>query len=281
MVDEQKIKNKSWKYLLISVLCFLLAILMLVSTCAGCNIVFGKRDYYRPRTQDVPVEAELSFESKEALASGATLNNSIANKIYYEGTEAKSYEAGILLDMSLRFLGFLGVNTSVDPKDPESVKQLFAKADKALKEKDRIIHDLKKDVKEYRNELNKKQTYIKEKEKENLTLRGKIKKFIYGIIGTICTIGLILLVLQIFTGIPFFTASIGAVRTLFGVAKQTVEGLQDIRNKLKEKIAKEKDEEKRKMHEKMLAEIDATLDKHQDGHVKKHIKKMKSKLKEN
>lgn len=236
----------------------LLIILVLLS---GCSVVSIDRSTYEGK---IPQEKELSFVSKEALATGATLQNVTANKIYYEGTDPKSKDAKTLLDMSYRFLGLVGVKMNFDPSDPESVSKVFEAADKALEEKDKNLHELKIALKKAEDDR-----IVAEKKAG--TWLSRFKTGVYSLVGFIIFVLIVLLVLQVFTGIPFLTGLITGIRTFWKVSHQTVKGIQEIRDKLKKK--KEEGDDRASD---LLNEIDTILDKHQDAHVKSHIQKIKN-----
>ncbi len=261
--------NKSNKRFYILIL--IAVILIFVAIALGsCSVVSIKNDQYKKTTQKIPQERELSFKSKEALAAGATLNSLKANQVYYEGVEAKSESAKILLDLSYRFLGLVGVNMQFDPSDPESVKKVFEEADRALEEKDKIIHDLKEDVKEQQRQVAENKLKREKAEKEALTWLGRLKKTVYGFVGLVIFVFLTLLIIQAITGIPVLTGLLGGIRTFWKVSRQTVKGVQEIREKLKKQAKNDPNAQD------MLEEIDKTLDKHHDQHVKMAIKKMKN-----
>lgn len=240
-------------------------VLILIPLC-GC-FDFVTRTY-QPTT--MPSEKMMSFESSRALASGATLQSITANKVYYEGTEPKSADAQILLDLSYRFLGLLGVSmNSIDPADPEAVKKVFEQADKALEEKEKIIYDLRAEVKKTTEDLASQKNLVMVKGKEVETWVSRFKKTVLGIIGFIVFITIVLFLIQIFTGIPVLTGVLGGIRTFFKISKQTVKGIQEVREKLKQQS--ESDEGAKHI----LDMIDATLNKYQDEHVKSAIKRMK------
>lgn len=121
---------------------------LLAVTLSGCSLVGLEKTYYKSDLGAPPKEKQLSFQSKEALAAGATLSNQKAAQIFYEGTKPKSKEAKIVYDLSYRFMGLAGVNVQYNPDDPESIAKVFAAADKALEENNARIHDLEKQVKQ-------------------------------------------------------------------------------------------------------------------------------------
>ena len=78
---------------------------------------------------------------------------------------------------------------------------------------------------------------------------------------------MILLVIQIFTGLPVFS---GTLSLLKRAGQQTVEGIQEFRDEMKRR-AEEGDAEAKAR----LLELDTILAKHQDASVKAHIAKLK------
>ena len=236
----------------------LLILLIFLTGCLDLNV---DRSAYEGK---VPQEKKLSFKSTEALASGATLQNITANKVYYEGTEPKSKDAKTLVDMSYRFLGLVGVNMQFDPSDPESVKKVFAEADQAIEEKDKNLHDLREQLQKAQED------HTKEKKRADSWF-SRFKGGVYGLIGLIVAVLLTLLILQAVTGIPFLTGLITGIRTFWKVSHQTVKGIQEIREKLKKKKA-----EGDVRAEELLGEIDGVLDKHQDSGVKAQVRKIKN-----
>lgn len=255
----------------------LFCLLMLLT---GCFDMVVKKDTVRPDLEP-PQEKSLSFQSKEALASGATLQNVTANKVYYEGTEPKSEEAKVLLDMSYRFMGLLGVRTDFDPSDPASVKAVFEKADKAIEEKDRIIYDLQEQVKEYNRKLVTAKEANDAAVKEHKTFKEKVWSWIWGIIGFVLLVVVILGLLQMFTGIPFLSGiAPWVMRRLHDTSKKTVAAIQEERDYWEDMAENGGSDEEKTRAKGVLGHLNDTLEKHQKTapHVKSHIRKLKEKM---
>jgi len=244
----------------------------------GCFsfLTIEKGDVYRRDLEDIPQKGEMSFASKEALAAGATLQNKTAAKVYYEGTEPLSPDASILYEMSYRFLGLVGVNMDFDPSDPESVKAVFAEADKALEEKDGIIHKLENDVQDFNRRLAEEQKIRKTKEEEAVTWRSRVWALVWGVISVAVGIVALAGILQTVTGIPFLKGLFGLVKTMHATSKQTIAGVQEMREKLRAQAEASDNEEYRRLAAGILREMDQTLDKHQDAGVKMHIRRLKN-----
>ena len=244
----------------------------------GCSVIsFERGDRVAKEIENSVIqEKELSFESKEALAAGATLQNMKAGQVYYEGAQPKSEEAKIVYELSFDFMDLAGIHRDFDPEDPESIKRILESDQKALEEKDKIIHQLKEDVKAQTREkaeaADKHKKYAESAEREKKGLLARLRAWFWGVIGSVFFILVVLFLIQTFTGIPVLTGLLGGIRTFWKVARQTVRGVQDIRNKLKEQ-AKQDDRAQQ-----LLDMIDQTLDRHQDDHVKRSIVKMKKEL---
>ena len=249
-------------------------LIILAVILAGCSLVNIERGgTLQKSTGKLPEDKELSFKSKEALATGATLQNVTANKVYYEGTEPKSESAKILLDLSYRFMGLVGINMDFDPSDPESVEKVFQEADKALEEKDKNIHDLKVQVDDLKTRMAEEANYHKKEVEKHRSLAGTLWRVIWSIIGIIAGVFVIAGLIQVFTGIPLLSNLLPWVsKRIHSTAKQTVEGVQEIREELK-KRAKNGDNEI--TAEEALKLFDMTLEKHQDKGVKAHVRKLK------
>jgi hypothetical protein len=215
-----------------------------------------------------PSEAGLSFKSKGALASGATLQNVTANQVYYEGCKPKSSAAKILVDMSYRFLGLVGVNMRFDPSDPDSIKKVFADADNAITEKDKIIHDLREQSKEYLKDLAGAHGERDSVVTESKTFRQRVWGVIWSIAGVLLLVVLVLGGVQAFTGIPLLTGMLPwAIRRMHDTSKQTVVAVQKIREELK---ASDVPEEKA-----LLSKMDRTLNDTQDDNVRAYVRQLK------
>ena len=253
----------------------LLLPIMLSLCLGGCLDLNVKKEAVRPDL-DSPEEGVMSFQSKEALASGATLQNVTANKVYYEGTEPKSEEAQLLLDMSYRFMGLLGVRTNFDPSDPESVKKVFEAADKAVEEQDLIIDYLQREVKDYNRKLLDAKTKTDAVSEGHKSFKCKVWGFIWSLIGFVILVAVVLGALQMFTGIPFLSGVLPwVVRRAHSTSKQTVDAVQKVRDNLKQMAENGESEETKALAKGVLGQIDSTLDSAQDAHVKDHIRKIK------
>lgn len=256
------------------------AVIMLLS---GCSFVTIERRNYKADVNP-PSEKQLSFKSKEALAAGATLQNMTAADVFYRGTKPESKEAKLLYDMSYRFMNLAGVNNQFDPSDPDSVYDVFVKADQALEEKDRIIHDLRTSVQKQLEELATNKKIIRDREAELVNTQntwsarwGALWTWIWIIVVIIIVVFVGLGIMQAMTGIPFLTILFGGIRLLFNATKQTIHGIQVVREELKEAITNSKSEEERAMASKMLQELDLKMSQYQDDEVKKWIAKHKAK----
>jgi hypothetical protein len=256
---------------------------MLALMLVGCSFVTIERRNYKADINP-PSKKQLSFQSKEALAAGATLQNITAAEIYYKGTSPESEKAKLLYDMSYRFMNLAGVNNQFDPSDPDSVYEVFEKADKALEEKDKIIHDLQRDVQRQLEELATNKKIIRDREAELIATQSTwsarwdtLWSWIWGILIAIIVLIVGLGIAQAMTGIPFLTILFGGVRMLFNAAKQTIHGLQVVREELKESIVSSESDEERKFAERMLKKLDSKMAQHQDNKVKEWIAKHKAK----
>lgn len=252
-------------------------ILIFLMGCSFISFDRGDRIANKINQSVIPQEKELSFESKESLAKGATLQNMKAAQIFYEGTEAKSEESEIVYKLSFDFQDLTGINRDFDPEDPESIKKILEADNIALQEKDKIIHQLKEDVKkqilEKAEQSDMHKTYKSGAEKERKSLLGRLSAWFWGVIGSILCIVVVLFLIEALTKIPVLTGLLGGIRTFWKIAMQTMRGIQEVRNKLKEKA---KTDEKAK---ELLEMMDTTLAKAQDKHVRDSIKKLKKKIK--
>jgi hypothetical protein len=266
-----------------------LAILLL----NGCAFVSVTQEHYKRGLPDkLPQQKELSFTSKEALAAGASLQNVVAAKVYYKGVAPESADAKVLYDMSYRFMGLAGINMDFDPSDPESVKKVFAEADNAIKEKDKNIDDLKRQVDVFMQEIATKTKIVKDKEAEMEANDGKWKVSFFWLKFALWTL-LILIILvpiglflvQIFTGIPIFTLfmktfipfATGGVKTVFNGLKQTGVAIEETKKEIKEEIEKKKAENKNYEAQAMefaLTKLMCKLGRHQDTDVKQLLPKI-------
>jgi outer membrane murein-binding lipoprotein Lpp len=233
---------------------FLVAGMLLLAGCINLNIHEGK-----VLPKDIPREKPLSFETQTDISAVATANLEKSAQIYYEGTQAKSPEADFVYQCALRIAGILGINTQYDAKDPEQLKEILTRGTKALEEKNRQIDDLRRQVEDYQVKV----TQAKDEAVKATSRAGLLARWIrYLVIGAA-----LLLVIQIITGLPVFTGSLSLLKK---AGKQTVAGIQEIRDDLK-KRAEQGDAQARDM----LTRIDTTLHKHQDEQVKGFIKKLK------
>lgn len=233
---------------------FFVASLALLAGCMDLNVHDGK-----PTAKDIPREKALSFETQEDISAIATANLEKSAQVYYEGTQAKSPDAEFVYQCAIRIAGILGINTQYDAKDPEQLKEILTRGTKALEEKNRQIDDLRRQVEDYQVKV----TQARDEAGKATTLAGTLKKWMwYLVIGA----GL-LLVLQVFTGLPVFTGSLSLLKK---VTRQTVAGVQEIRDDLRARAAQGDPQAKS-----LLEKIDLTLHKHQDEQVKSQIKKLK------
>lgn len=262
---------------------FLLIALILCLT--GCSLIGIEKSFYKRDVGTPPQEKTMSFESKEALATGATLQNVTAAKVFYKGAAPESKEAKILYDMSYRFLGLAGVNMQFDPADPESVKKVFEKADKALEEKDSIIHQLQEDVKKFNQELATREKAIKDKGEELEQQNGKWRThlgnlwfWIWFVVVACIVVVIGLGVLQVYTGIPWLTGLFGGIGKMFKVGRQTIEGVQRIKDELKNRISDAETEKEKEAYKGVLTLISQKLSEKQDEEVKAWVSKQKEKL---
>ena len=244
---------------------------ILVFVCSGCgDFVIGKRTVLQ-EGGEIPQEKELSFKSKEALAAGATLQNVTAAQVYYEGAEPKSKEAKLLYDLSYRFLGLVGINMDFDPGDPASIQKVFEKADNALKERDKNLHDLKEQLKQEQ-----KAREVAEKERKGFAAR--VWGAVWAILGAILGILVILALIEVFTGIPTISWILPWIqKRIRKTAHQTMKGVQVVRKELENDIENGSSNEEKLILRRVLARINATLDDHQDQEVKQYIKAKKAK----
>jgi F0F1-type ATP synthase membrane subunit b/b' len=205
---------------------------------------------YKRDVGKIPEQKDLSFPSKEALGSGATLQNTICAKIFYKGCEPESADAKTIYDLSYRFMSFAGVVNDFDPSDPESVKKVFDNADAALKERDKNISDLQQQVKDFSTKLAEKDVIVKDKDGQLAAENGKwslkcggLKFWLWFILISVIVLVVVLGGLQIYTtifmppGVPFLTGPLGGFIKIFKFAKQTIKGIEthkaDIENRLK------------------------------------------------
>lgn len=260
-----------------------LVVLSLLLT-SGCSFVSFEKRFYK-RDIDPVVKDELSFASKEALAAGATLQNQTAAEIYYKGTKPESKQAKILYEMSYRFMHLAGVNNNFDPTDPESVEKVFKEADNALREKDKTIHNLEVRVKQQLEEMAARDKLVRDKVAELEDVEGKwraklgkIWYWIYTVAISIVVVIVGLGILQAWTGIPLLTGLFGGIRLIFGAAKQTIKGVQTVRDELKHTIQNGGTEEEKAHAKKVLEKIDKALAESQDESVKNWIRKQKEKM---
>ena len=256
----------------------------------GCSFVEVVQHHYKSGLPEkLPQNKQLSFASKESLAAGATLQNMVAAKLYYQGAKPLSHDAEVLYEMSYRFLGLVGVNRDFDPNDPESIEEVFRDADNALKEKDKNLHELKVQVDNMVMELATKTKIIKDKEAEmeakDGTWSARLGTWKYiasGLFIFILLIPIILLAIQLFTGIPVFTGFMqlavpfvkNVVAIGFNAAKQTAKSIDEWKDKWKKEIAARKrtgETEKAAIVEEVLSSLKDHLGKNQDESVKDFI----------
>lgn len=259
--------------------------LLLSLLVSGCSLMSYEAKFYK-KDYDVPKEKSMSFASSRALAAGATLQNMTAARVYYKGCEAESKEAKILLDMSYRFLGLAGVNSQFDPADPESVKKIFDAADRALEEKERALYQLREEVKTMQHQLATGQKIIQDKEAQLIDSNGKwslkfdnLWRWFIGIVSFVVIFVLGLGVAQVLTGIPFLSALFGGIKTIFLAARQTIQGIEDLRNELKAQAESSGDPAKRAEAKILLRMLDEKLSRAQDESVKVWIARQKAILK--
>ena len=255
-------------------------VLLFMSVLSGCSLFSVERSYYRADYKDKPQKQELSFKSKQDMAAAATLLNKLAAEIHFKGIEAESEKSKVVYDLTYAFVDLAGVVMDVDPENLEDVTEILQNATTALKEKDEIIHKLEVDVKRFQDDS---VQIKKDKEAELEALNGKwqfkmgslwwwIKAIIiFAILGVVA-----LGVIQVWTGIPILSAVFGGAKTLFKAAKQTMKGVQAVREELK-KISTNggSQDERQKAHD-MLAFIDSALSEYQDEDVKSWIKTKKA-----
>jgi len=235
-----------------------------VSVLACCFFLLGLSgcfDFVTARKMpELPQEKQISFQSTQQLAAGATVNLEKAAEIYYKGVAPLSDIAKFVYDWAIRMVGVLGINTEFDPSDPEQLKAVLDGGTKALEEKNQIIHDLKADVKKARDTALTERTSRVKAESRSAGFLTWIKRLI--------VIAIILFVIQIFTGIPIFT---GATKAMKRLGKQTVKGIEEYREQLKKDAAEGNAEAQH-----ALDNLDTTLSRHQDEKVKKHVEKMRN-----
>jgi hypothetical protein len=98
-----------------------LLLLVLICLLPSCALISVTQKHYKQDVGEAPREKLPTFENSQALAAGATLNSTVASKVYFKGTEAESKDAKVLWDMSYRFMSLAGVNSDFDATDPESL----------------------------------------------------------------------------------------------------------------------------------------------------------------
>lgn len=256
-----------------SVLCMLCMVL------SGCSLFKMERSYYKADNSAKPQQQEMSFRSKQHFAKAATLQNKISAEVFFKGLKADSPKAKALYEASFAFLGIAGTAMGVDPSDVNNITLILENTASALKEKEQIIHDLQKDVKDYQQAQTK---IVKDKEAEMVAMNGKWKLKMgslwswiwFVVIG--CIVALVVLgIVQAWTGIPILSALFGGARMLFKGAKQVVTSMQDIRNKLK---VEKKNGNKKMSADEVLDMIESSCDVFQDTDVKKWLKRFKGNL---
>ena len=252
----------------------------------GCSIIKMEQPHYKDGGDPLQ-KKEMSFKSKQALAKGGTINNNVANKVFYEGTEAKSPEAKILLDFSYDVMGVFGVNRDFDFNDPEAMKKAQDEIMAAVEEKNQIIAKLEEDVK--KKQL-KNDQIVRDKKAELEAESGKWKwRMGSGLIGMIILFVLLLIaagVAQAYTGVPFLKGLLGGMFGLFGLFKsglqevhkssvQQIKAIQKVRDELTHEIGNGGTPEQKEVARKWLGKLDRHLGEQQDEDVKKYIVKQK------
>lgn len=254
----------------------------------SCALIQMDTKHYKNDVGKAPREELLPFKDKQALGTAATANNNAAAKVYYEGTEPKSTDAKFLYDMSYRFMDFLGVDTSFDLTDPESVNKVFENADTALKAKDEINAKLEKELQDFQIRLEGEKKTSRDKAAEYEANSGKMTtrlgSMFWGWIWTIVIVFIAAIVLQIWTGIPMFTwmfkGGISALGMLKNGFKQTAAAVGDTLKELEETIKDEKATQAEKEEAKYwLDKLKENLRAKQDEIVKQHVVNIKKEIK--
>ncbi len=252
---------------------------------SGCSLISVTQKHYKRDDGPAPKEKLLTFDSQQAMETGATLNNAVAAKIYYKGTEAESPDSKIIYDMSYRFMNFLGVNNNFDLTDPEALKKTFERIDNASLEKDKNIADLRVEVDEYRNRYEKETKIVRDKEAEMKAQDGKWSakwgSLFYCFIGLLILIPVGAIAIQVTTGVPLATGLFSGVLKTFGkFTKQTVEGLEQFKKELAEtKVDINATKEEKEEASYWLDALSSTLSKNHDQDVKDFIGNLKNKFK--
>ena len=259
-------------------------LIVLICLLPGCSLISVTQKHYKNDQGTAPKEKLLSFESQEAMAAGATLNNVTAAEVYYKGTEPQSPQAKILYDMSYRFMAFIGVNNNFDPTDPESLKKTFEAADKAIQEKDKNLAELRQAVDDYRTKLEGEKKIVRDKEAEMKAQDGKWSakwgSLFYCFIGLLILIPVGAIVIQITTGVPLATGLFsGALKTFGKFTKQTVQGLEQFKKELAEtKVDASATNEEKEEAKYWLDALSNTLSKTHDQDVKDYVALLKKKV---
>ena len=258
-------------------------IVILLLSLQSCSLIsITQKPPLKINQSDAPREKLMSFDNQRALSAGATLNSTVAAKVYYKGTEAESKDAKTLWDMSYRFMALSGVNNDFDPTDPESLKKVFEKADGALKQKNKDLADVRQKMQDFQVERERDQKLMTDKvakaQLESKKWGAKFGSLFYGIIIFIVLLLIGAFVIQLYTGIPIFTGLFnGGLKTMGKLVHQTVAGVENFRNKNKTILSDEKATEEQKSRAKEILDTFGTMMNNvQDLDVRDHVTKLKA-----
>jgi flagellar basal body-associated protein FliL len=107
---------------------------------------------------------------------------------------------------------------------------------------------------------------------------AKMGSMFYGIIGFIILLFIGALAIQIYTGVPVFSGLLtGSLKTAGKLMHQTVAGVENLRNNLKNTVADEKASEAEKHRAKeMLDTLGTMMNNVQDEDVRDYVNKLKT-----
>lgn len=280
-------------------------IFLLLPFVTSCAIMEIRKDFYKRDMGAIPQEEQQSLESIEAVSVGATEINKGMNEVYsiikYVNDDKKMAESfrqmeprlKAMLDFSYQVMGWLGVAwKEIDWNDPkqyfDQIKSQKDALNAALKEKAEIKLQYEKDKAEFIQNLASKDKVVKDKDAEMADRDGKwsaklswwFKIGFWVIVGLVILGGLFYLygvVQRVLIGIPLKAAMMGP-GLAYKMVKQTVKGVQIVRDNLKAKIDQAKTEEEKNRVKQMLDEISTTLRKEHDEDTVEGIKSVKAKV---
>ena len=165
-----------------------------------------------------------SLESQRHLADSATTNLKLTEKIFYEGTEAKSPDAKALRTIGYSLAGYLGL--SADDIDIENLAKTMEKIKagnkQALEELQERNKKLEMDVDSARSAKLEIEKVKKGLELQNTKWRTTFSHGMKGFFIMCIIIIILAIAIQMYTGVPVLSMIFGGVKFLFKGDRKSV-----------------------------------------------------------